>query len=230
MPDYWGLIPAAGAGTRMNSDAPKQYLEISGRTILEHTVCRLLGCTSISGVVVCIAAEDTHWADFRVRDKRLLPAAPGGQTRAQSVLNGLIALDSVAQQDDWVLVHDAARPCLSHAALERLLTEAGQDEIGGILALPISDTVKRADKDKRIIATEDREGLWRAQTPQMFRLGVLHSAIESAFASGADITDEASAMELLGYSPKLVVGEPGNIKVTLPEDLALAELQLDCIL
>jgi 2-C-methyl-D-erythritol 4-phosphate cytidylyltransferase len=230
MPDHWCLIPAAGAGKRMNAKFPKQYLEISGRTILEHAMCRMLGCKSISGLVVCVAADDDRWSDIRIADKRVLPAATGGATRAESVLNGLVALEKVASKDDWVLVHDAARPCLSHAALERLLREAGEDEVGGILALPISDTVKRADSDKHIVATENRNGLWRAQTPQMFRLGLLHNAMESAIASGAVITDEASAMELQGYAPRLVVGEPGNIKVTLPEDLALAELLLDCIL
>ena len=230
MPDYWGLIPAAGTGVRMNAGAPKQYLEISGRTILEHTMCRMLGCQAISGLVVCVAADDKHWQSICLADKRVLPSATGGATRAETVVNGLVALGKVASQDDWVLVHDAARPCLSHEALERLLREVGADDVGGILALPISDTVKRADKDNHIVTTEKKDGLWRAQTPQMFRLGVLHNAMESALASGADITDEARAMELMGYSPQLVVGEPGNIKVTLPEDLALAEILLDCIL
>jgi 2-C-methyl-D-erythritol 4-phosphate cytidylyltransferase len=230
MPEYWGLIPAAGTGKRMKSGLPKQYIEILGRTVLEHTICRLLGCPSIRSVMVCIAPDDSRWPDLKLADSRLLPAVEGGRKRADSVLNGLLALEKVARPDDWVLVHDAARPCLSHHTLERLLTEAGEDEVGGILALPVSDTVKRGDKNNRIVTTEMREGLWRAQTPQMFRLGVLRRAIESGLTNGEYITDEASAMELAGYSPKLIVGEPGNIKITLPEDLALAEVLLDGIL
>jgi 2-C-methyl-D-erythritol 4-phosphate cytidylyltransferase len=230
MSEFWGLIPAAGSGARMEMELPKQYIEISGRTILEHTVCRLLGCRSIKGVVVCIAPEDSRWSDIELADNRLLPTVQGGSTRAESVLNGLMSLNEIAPDDDWVLVHDAARPCLSHAALERLISIAAEEEVGGILALPISDTVKRADEQNRIVGTEDRTGMWRAQTPQMFRLGLLIQAISSAIEAGADITDEASAMELQGYHPRLVVGDPGNIKVTLPEDLSLAEQMLDCIL
>lgn len=218
------MIPAAGGGTRLGSGLPKQYAEIAGRTLLHHAVASLLAEPRIAEVYVVLAPGDAHFRnhDWSAFGDRLQPLYCGGEARAASVYNGLVAISDAVQADDWILVHDAARPCLSAAALGRLVTEVADDPAGGLLAVPVADTLKRGDAGSRVIATAAREGLWRAQTPQMFRYRLLIEALRTA--PLPEITDEASAIERLGLHPRLVRGDPANIKVTYAEDLALAEL------
>ena len=223
---YFALVPAAGAGSRLGSDLPKQYLPIAGKPLLYHTLRQLADHPRIDHVFVVLAPADaqfrlTRWGDL---EDRVRPLYCGGETRAASVYNGLLAARDEIGGDDWVLVHDAARPCLSAEAVERLITEIGNDEAGGLLAVPVADTLKRGDVESRVTATERREGLWQAQTPQMFRYGFLVEALRKCGANG--VTDEAGAIEKLGLKPKLVMGEARNLKVTYPQDLDLAELIL----
>jgi 2-C-methyl-D-erythritol 4-phosphate cytidylyltransferase len=222
MNDFYALVPAAGSGARMGSALPKQYLELAGKPMIYHALAALCGCPDISSVFVVLAPDDTrfHAYDWSAFGDKLRPLYCGGATRAETVLNGLIA--SELEPDEWVLVHDAARPCLTGAHLGRLIAELRDDTVGGILAVPVADTLKRADAAKRIARTEDRNGLWQAQTPQMFRAGLLVEALQSA----PDVTDEASAIEALGLRPRLVESEAPNFKVTYPQDLRLAELLL----
>lgn len=224
---FFALIPAAGSGSRMGGELPKQYLEIAGEPMLWHAIRALCTHPSIEQVFVVLAAEDAHFAryDWTPFDAKLRRLYCGGATRAASVLNGLHAMASVSQPEDWVLVHDAARPCLAQAHLDALMTDLTNDEVGGLLAVPVADTLKRADPASRVLATEPRESLWQAQTPQMFRRGLLLCALE---ALGTDTpTDEARAIEHLGLQPKLVACDATNLKVTYPQDLALAELILE---
>jgi 2-C-methyl-D-erythritol 4-phosphate cytidylyltransferase len=221
---FFGLIPAAGAGERMGQARPKQYLELLGRPMLYHSVKALLADPRIATVFVVLAPEDHEfkrhsWGEF---GERVAPLYCGGATRHDSVLNGLIAASSAVDPEDWVLVHDAARPCLGGQELQRLLDALAADEVGGILAVPVADTLKRADPAGRIRATEPRGDLWQAQTPQMFRHGLLLQALSR---SGI-VTDEAGAIEALGLKPKLVRGSTMNMKVTYAEDLQLAQAVL----
>ena len=225
VPRYFALVPAAGSGSRLSSRTPKQYLSIAGTPMLHHTLSRLAASPRVTQVYVVLAPAD---ADFQASgwggpDGRVQPLYCGGETRGESVQNGLAAVRDAIADDDWVLVNDAARPCLSAAALERLIDEVGDDEAGGLLAIPVADTLKRADGDTRAEATERREGLWQAQTPQMFRYG---SLVEALRRSALTVTDEASAIERLGLKPRLVMGEVRNLKITYPQDLELAELIL----
>ncbi len=223
---YFALIPAGGGGTRMGAEMPKQYLPLAGRPLIRHAVDALLAVPAIARVFVVLAPDDAHWSDCgREGDAgRLCVLRCGGATRAASVTNGLRAVRGQVADDDWVLVHDAARPCLLPEQVERLLTEVGEDPVGGLLAVPLSDTLKRARAPGadgvRVAETVPREGLWQAQTPQMFRYGLLTEALEHAPAA----TDEASAVEALGLHPKLVAADARNLKVTFPLDLHLAEL------
>jgi 2-C-methyl-D-erythritol 4-phosphate cytidylyltransferase len=223
---YFALVPAAGSGSRLGSSTPKQYLPLAGRPMLHHTLSRLAANPRIEQVFVVLAPGDAGFpAECREGlEERIQPLYCGGETRAASVYNGLIAARDAIGGDDWVLVHDAARPCLSAEALERLMREVGDDDAGGLLAIPVADTLKRADGDVRVEATERREGLWQAQTPQMFRYGFLIEALRRSGASTA--TDEASAVERLGLKPRLIMGEVRNLKITYPQDLELAELIL----
>ena len=220
----FALIPAAGGGTRIASGAPKQYLALAGKPMLWHAI-RALCVPQVAAVFVVLAANDEHFArhDWGVFAGKLHPLYCGGETRRDSVYNGLVAVRDSVNPDDWVLVHDAARPCLPLADLRRLMDEAAGDAIGAILALPVADTVKRAGKDEagvqRIAATQDRSQLWLAQTPQMFRAGLLAQALSRC----AGATDEASAIEEMGLQPRLVAGSRQNLKVTYPEDVAIAE-------
>ena len=223
---YFALVPAAGAGSRLGSEVPKQYLPVAGRPLLYHTLRQLAHHPRIEHVFVVLAPGDvqfrqTSWGDL---EGRIRPLYCGGETRAASVYNGLLAARDEIGGDDWVLVHDAARPCLSPQAIERLISEVGDDEAGGLLAVPVADTLKRADGESRVTTTERREGLWQAQTPQMFRYGFLIEALRRCGA--AAITDEAGAIEKLGLKPRLVMGEARNLKVTFPQDLELAALIL----
>lgn len=218
---YFGLVPAAGSGSRFGADGLKQYSPLAGKPMLYHSIERLLAAPEVEVVFVVLAPADT---DFRTHDwsafgQRLAPLYCGGASRRDSVLNGIVAAASAVDPNDWMLVHDAARPCLGKAELRRLMDEAGRDEVGGILAIPVADTLKRADDEHRILATEPRDGLWRAQTPQMFRHGMLLRALREA----EHVTDDASAVEALGYKPKLVEGSAKNLKVTFAADLEIAE-------
>jgi len=221
----FALIPAAGAGTRIAGETPKQYLPLAGRPMLWHAL-RAVGAAPVETVFVVLAPDDERFAalDWSGCGVRVEPLYCGGETRRDSVYNGLVAAMAAVDADDWVLVHDAARPCLPRADLERLIAECRGDAIGGILALPVADTVKQVAKDEagaqRIARTVDRAQLWLAQTPQMFRAGLLAQALKDA--KGL-ITDEASALESLGLRPRLVLGSRANLKVTYPEDLAIAE-------
>ncbi|KPK55978.1 MAG: 2-C-methyl-D-erythritol 4-phosphate cytidylyltransferase [Thiotrichales bacterium SG8_50] len=223
---HWAVVPAAGVGSRMGTLCPKQYLELNGGSVIEHTLRRLADHPAIAGVVVAIAEQDEYWPKLELNLSKPLWVAAGGAQRCDSVLSALHVLSPHAAEHDWVLVHDAARPCLRAADLSRLIDELSDDAVGGLLALPVSDTVKRADHSGRVAQTVDRRGLWRALTPQMFRLAALREALAGALARGEDITDEAAAMESAGHRPKLVAGHSDNIKITHPEDLALAALYL----
>lgn len=222
---YWAVVPAAGSGSRMQSKTPKQYLQLAGRAVLSHTLGRLLECDYIEGVVVAVSPGDEYWSSIEESDDPRVISVTGGQSRADSVLAALNKLKTIAHKDDYVLVHDAARPCLRADDLEKLIHAVTQsDVIGCILAVPVHDTMKRSNISGKIESTVSRERLWHAQTPQCFPLSTLQSAIEQGLQSGVDITDEASAFEAQGLQPLLVEGRSDNIKITRPADLALAEL------
>lgn len=218
---YFGLIPAAGKGERFGAGGPKQYQPLGGRTVLNHAVDALLVGTPLSRVYVVHADRDLQCAEVVGAGYRIATLSCGGATRARTVRNALAALRGELREDDWVIVHDAARPCLPHDALLRLMREIGDDAVGGLLAIPVADTLKRDDGSGHVAATESRAGLWQAQTPQMFRYGVLFDAYRSDRA--LDATDEAQAVELSGKHPRLIQGSSANIKITYPADLALAE-------
>ena len=224
-PAFWVVIPAAGVGARMQADRPKQYLSLAGRSILEHTLDCFLDHPGLKGLVVCLAAADPYWPELVCAADPRIQRAEGGSERADSVLSGLRALAGLGARDqDWVLVHDAARPNLAREDLQRLLEALADDPVGGLLALPARDTLKRAQPDGRVLETVDRSHVWQAFTPQMFRFGALQQALSSALKEGATITDEASAIELSGLAPRLIEGRADNLKVTRPEDLQLLRL------
>jgi 2-C-methyl-D-erythritol 4-phosphate cytidylyltransferase len=222
MIEFHALVPAAGFGTRMGGELPKQYLPLAGQPMIYHALDTLCANPEIATVFVVLASNDTqfHTYDWSRFGDKLQPLFCGGEMRADTVLNGLLA--SELEPDDWVLVHDAARPCLTQAHLGKLIAELRDDAVGGILAMPVADTLKRADDKGRIARTEDRAGLWQAQTPQMFRAGLLAQALQQC----KNVTDEASAVEAFGLQPRLVLSDPTNFKVTYPQDLLLAELLL----
>lgn len=220
LPPFWALIPAAGIGSRMRADRPKQYLQLADKTIIEHTLACFLGHPQLRGVVVSLAADDPYWPSLACANDPRVARADGGAERADSVLSGLLRLSELgAQEQDWVLVHDAARPNLARNDLDLLLAELADDPVGGLLAAPARDTLKRAGADGRVQATVDRTPIWQAFTPQMFRLGELQRALADALIAGVAITDEASAMEWAGQAPRLIEGRSDNLKVTRPEDL-----------
>ncbi len=224
MPRHYAIVPAAGSGSRFGAEKPKQYLDLLGRPLIFHTLKALTACPDIERVWVVLAPDDPWWPryDWSELGAKLETVRCGGATRAESVTNGLQAAAMVAADDDWVLVHDAARPCISATMLDALFADLAQDPVGGILAVPVADTLKRADTEQRVAATEPRDGLWQAQTPQMFRYGLLGDALQKC----RDVTDEAGAVEALGLKPKLVRGDATNLKVTYPADLALAAMIL----
>ena len=224
---YWAVVPAAGSGTRMAAELPKQYLSLAGKTVIEHTLDALLDCTLLSGIVVVVAAQDTRWPGIEASYRgRPLSTVAGGAERCHSVLNGLAHLAHQARPDDWVLVHDAARPCLRPADVTTLVETLTGDTDGGLLGIPVADTMKRVDAQHHVTATVERNGLWHALTPQMFRLAQLRNALQDAIDSNSLVTDEAAAMERAGYAPRMVQGHRDNIKITLPADLALANFYL----
>lgn len=224
MPDsfkFWAVVPAAGRARRMgDSSVPKQYLQVAGRTVLEWSLAQILRRPDCAGVMIALAPDDQHWSKLGPIDARVRTTT-GGVERAQSVLAGLQAL--ALEEPAFVVVHDAARPCLAPDELAGLIEAVRDDEVGGLLAAPVVDTLKRADSAGRVAATVDREGLWRALTPQMFRFGILRRALEAAAVQGLVVTDEAQAVERLGLRPRIVAGRTDNIKITLPEDVARAE-------
>ena len=224
MPRHYAIVPAAGSGSRFGAEKPKQYLSLLGRPLIFHTLAALVACPDIERVWVVLSPEDDEWTHFDWNElgHKLETVRCGGVTRAESVTNGLRAAAMVAADDDWILVHDAARPCLTQSMLSDLIVQLADDPVGGLLAVPVADTLKRADQNQRVASTEPRDGLWQAQTPQMFRYGLLCDALKQSQA----VTDEAGAIEALGHSPKLVRGDTTNLKVTYPADLALAGLIL----
>jgi 2-C-methyl-D-erythritol 4-phosphate cytidylyltransferase len=225
-PRYFALIPAAGVGARMGASMPKQYARVAGKPILRHVLDTFAETEAITHTFAVVSGNDAYIEEV-MRDGpalagRVTIVRDGGASRRESVLNGLLAMRPQVADDEWVLVHDAARPGLTRDLIARLITSLQDDEVGGLLALPIVDTLKRSDSNGRSSATMSRERLWAAQTPQMFRYGLLRKALEGT----VDVTDEAGAIEALGLSPRLIAGSARNMKVTLPDDLALAELYL----
>lgn len=223
----WVLVPAAGIGARMRADRPKQYLPLAGKTVLAVTLERLATVSGISGILVGIGDDDPWWPEISTRVTAARETFRGGAERAQTVLNGLHSLSRFASPDDLVLVHDAVRPCVRAADIVRLIERAGAHADGGLLALPVSDTVKRSDAGNFVVETVARDRLWRALTPQMFRLKRLGDALSAAIARGDSVTDEAFAIEQAGGKPMLVESAADNIKITVPADLVLAEMILN---
>ena len=225
-PRYWAVIPAAGGGSRMGLNKPKQYLPVRGRALIEWSLAPFLDSGWIDGVVLVLPKSDTDFAKLPVARHPKIVIAPGGAARAESVIGGLdaVAERTAAFDEVYVLVHDAARPCLDWSDLERLRDEA-DDKHGGLLAMPVTDTLKKAKKGK-VAGTLDRSLMWRAQTPQLFRLDLLRQALNDCEERNLEVTDEASAMERAGYKPRLIRGRESNLKVTYPEDLLLAEFWL----
>lgn len=224
-PKIFALIVAAGSGRRMGHSVAKQYLPLLGQPLLAHSLQTLLSWPRLTGLTLVLAAEDPQ-ADAWQSRFPAISLQVGGVERADSVQAGLNALAVQASDQDWVLVQDAARPCLTQHDLEQLWHAVQQDEVGGLLATPVRDTLKRADQAGQVAETVNRQALWHALTPQMFRYGLLCQALQQAQQSGICPTDEAQAIELLGYRPKLVEGRSDNLKVTYPQDLVLAELYL----
>lgn len=225
-PRYWGIVPAAGIGTRMGADRPKQYLTIGTKTLLEHALERLLQLPQLAGLVVALHPEDRYWEALPIGTDERIAVVDGGEDRSRSVLNALNFLTLQASAQDWVLVHDAVRPCVTAACIDNLCHHGAGHEVGAILGVPVSDTLKFVDPQQAIQSTRDRNGLWQAQTPQLFRYQLLHQCLARALARGEQLTDEASALEVAGYRPLMVEGRTDNIKVTRPEDLNLAALIL----
>ena len=222
----WAVVPAAGKGMRMGTETPKQYLMLAGKPVVQHTLEALIGHTQIAGVTIVIAADDAHWPACANSIAGDLRVATGGAERCHSVLAGLNNLSDIAAPEDWVMVHDAARPCLRASDIDRMINELRSTESGGILAVPVGDTLKRCNAENEIESTVDRTQLWRAMTPQMFRIGTLRAAINAALEKGVFVTDEAQAIEAFGETPRVVQGHADNIKITHPSDLALAEIFL----
>jgi 2-C-methyl-D-erythritol 4-phosphate cytidylyltransferase len=235
-PQVWVIVPAAGVGKRMTSDIPKQYLSILGKTIIEHTIERLLEVSYVAGVVVCVARNDDHWKSLTISQHKSVQSVQGGIERMHSVYNALTFLQKKElqikelqskvtdkQENPFVLVHDAVRPCVLKSDIEKLIDELSLDEVGGLLATPAVDTIKKVNDYGRVVETLPRENCWRAQTPQMFRLNLLQKSIELLLGSGEIANDESEAMEIAGYPAKVIEGSQENIKLTLPSDLALIE-------
>ena len=224
MPKVFAIVPAAGQGTRIGDAVPKQYLAIAGQPMMYHSIHALAAVSRIERIFVILSPEDKHWEkhDWSRVQSKLETIHGGGAHRPETVLNALKALDGRAAKDDWILVHDAARPCIGTELVEQFLDEMGEDPIGGLLGMPVADTLKRAEEGPRVVDTVSRVNLWRAQTPQMFRYEMLRRGLERK----PDATDEAQAIEALGHAPRMVEGENLNIKVTFAEDLQLAEMIL----
>ncbi|MEZ5463050.1 2-C-methyl-D-erythritol 4-phosphate cytidylyltransferase [Dokdonella sp.] len=222
---FWCVVPAAGRGSRFGADLPKQYMLVAGKPLIQWTLERLAAHPRIAGILVTLAQSDPCWDAMGLRLDKPLLRVNGGNQRADSVLAGLRGLPESVADGDFVLVHDAARPCIHPGDIDDLV-ERGLEAGGALLAAPLRDTLKRAAEDSRVQETESRDHRWRAMTPQFFRRGELQSALESAQRRGVAISDEAMAMEQAGFRPMLVEGREDNIKVTTPADLAIAEYLL----
>lgn len=221
------VIAAGGSGKRMKRRVPKQYLEIAGKTVIEHTMSVFLDHEMVSGVVVVTPPDDGRWAGVVPKHPKFLGRIEGGAERCDSVLSGLDVLQAHVGTDDWVLVHDAARPCISKALIDKLIKKVLRHPIGGILGLPVTDTMKKTDTRDGIIQSVSRDNMWLAQTPQMFRLHALRSALNDLKQRNVIVTDEASAMEFMGMRPLMVRGSESNLKITTPSDISLAEYFLE---
>lgn len=218
----WAVVPAAGQGLRMGAAVPKQYLPLGDRTVLAHTLGRLLDHPRIAGAVLAVAAGDARWRHEVPPQAKSVHAVTGGEERAASVLAALDALARHQPADALVLVHDAVRPCVHAEDIDALIDACWDDPVGGLLAAPVADTLKRATEDRRVAVTVERQGLWRALTPQAFRLGLLRDALRQQVAEGWTATDDAAALEARGHHPRLVPGRADNVKITHAADLALA--------
>lgn len=223
---HWAVIPAAGTGKRMQAGVPKQYLEIDGRTILEITLRQFCSSPLIESVIVALSSDDDYFDKLEISSHGKINRVTGGDERCHSVLNSLQYLSTIADENDWVMVHDAARPCINQDDIENLVRVLDDHPVGGLLALPVRDTMKRAGEGDLVRETVNREGLWHALTPQMFRLGQLSDAMQQNLDQGRIVTDESQAMELAGLSPMLVRGRQENIKITHIDDLKLAKIYL----
>lgn len=223
---YSAIVPAAGVGKRFGSALPKQYLSLHGATVIEHSLRLLLSIERLQHIVVVVHPEDRRWCDLAVFSDARITVANGGAERCHSVLNGLQHLQQNHAGSEWVLVHDVARPCCLRADIEKLIDQLAHHPVGGILAVPASDTIKRVDAARQIEETVDRAWLWQAQTPQLFRMRLLLDALNHCIGMDMTVTDEAQAIEALGWQAQVVEGARSNIKITRPEDLALAEFFL----
>ena len=223
----WAIVPAAGVGRRMGSAVPKQYLRLQGRTVIDHTIERLLLHPAVSGLYLALGVDDGWWDGTEFSAHPELVRVVGGSERCHSVFNALELLQQRADPHDWVLVHDAARPCVRRSDIDRLIERVSSHEAGGLLGMPVRDTMKRTDAADAVLHTIERDHLWHAFTPQMFRLGVLYDALRGALDAGFLVTDEASAVEWAGHRPVMVEGYADNLKITRPEDLLLASYYLE---
>ena len=224
---YWAIVPAAGNGSRFGADKPKQYLPVSGKTILRHTLEKLHNIPWLESIVVAVQPNDQYFDQKDYSDLKRLRITEGGSSRAESVYLGLESIKDSIADNDWVLVHDAVRPCVSIKDIENLKASLTVQDDGGILASPVRETVKRVNAENKILETVDRSDLWLAATPQQCKIVLLHDSLSRAFERNGTVTDESSAMEMSGYSMKVVQGSADNIKITHPEDLALAKLILE---
>ncbi|MEX1033451.1 MAG: 2-C-methyl-D-erythritol 4-phosphate cytidylyltransferase [Cellvibrionaceae bacterium] len=225
-PTYWAIMPAAGVGQRMNSHRPKQYLPLLGKTVIEHSLERLLALPEIEAVLVVTNAEDKIWPSLAISRDPRIETVSGGNERHRSVFNGMLALDNRADGSDWVLVHDAVRPCVTVDSIRNLMEQLAGHEVGGVLGYRLSDTLKKINPELGVEATLDRNAVWAAATPQMFRYGLLRKALARQVEVGSAPTDEAMAVEQLNLQPQMVAGSRDNIKITVVDDLRLAELIL----
>jgi 2-C-methyl-D-erythritol 4-phosphate cytidylyltransferase len=226
MDTYSAIVPAAGTGRRFGAELPKQYQALHGATVIEHSLRLLLGIERLQRIVVVVHPEDSRWRDLAVFSDPRIAVAQGGAERCHSVLNGMQHLAAMHGETEWVLVHDVARPCCPRADIEKLIDHIQPHPVGGLLAVPASDTIKRVDGARQIEETVDRSWLWQAQTPQLFRYRLLLDALNHCLGLGMVVTDEAQAVEALGWQAQVIEGSRRNIKITRSEDLALAEFFL----
>ena len=220
----WAIIPAAGSGSRMQADIAKQYLRFQGKTVIEHCLDRLLSHPQIDGAVVVLRDDDTTWDDLEYESEKTIFIASGGEQRHHSVYNGLTTLQYRFGNEAIALVHDAARPVVSHQNLDKVIDAARQHEAGALLATPVADTLKLQGENMDVVSTVARDRLWRAMTPQVFHLQPLLNALKKVIDGNIEITDDAMAIEMAGYAPKIVAGSLLNIKITVPDDLKFAEM------
>ena len=221
-PKFWAVVPAAGIGRRFSADIPKQFYPLNGQLVAEHTLNRLLSLPMISAIYTPCDISSPHWSSVAAVKSERVQLIAGGDNRAQSVLNALIAIQEFADQDDWVLVHDMARPCVATESISQLIKSLSKHQVGGILAAPVNETLKRVNDEKLVVETVERSQYWAAQTPQMFRFRLLKNAIQAMLEVGRIPTDEASAIECAGHQPQVIEGRRDNIKITRREDLAVA--------